>query len=502
MVLIPLNLMYDAGMTEREKVAHLYRRLGFGATTEEIARGEREGAKATASRLIDFDGVDDGFPISPWSFCFDEGKDEIYLDSFRPAVYWSLRMVMSQRPLQEKLALFWHDHFAVSGSKVEAGPMMLHYLEILRNLGSGNFRDLLLEISQSPAMCFWLDTHENLKDAPNENFAREVMELFTVQIGNYTERDVQEAARAFTGWGVRYLVFEKGGENVQEVARDCILRGRPMFTFAYSPELHDTGIKTVLGKRGNLTGEDVIDFLAGHPKTQTAICKKLWEFFVYENPAESIISELVNVFQSSNGNIRKILWAIVQHPEFWSERAIRTKIKSPVDFSVSILRQLRLNSFLIEAHGKTPKPFVAAPKALRDIGGAAFGLSTQQGLSPLFPPNVAGWDWGTAWITPNNMMYRNQVGQLIVGTADDNYVGSGVIALRLTELGADKSPQGVVDGLLTLFDAKLPDEKRAVLIEGCRKHGGHMALTEPQPRANMLGIVLRGLFASPEFQFC
>ena len=185
-------------MTKEERIAHLLRRFGFGASFAEMEFYSPLGEDGTIERLIEYEKVPEGFDVSPARFA-QENQQGVELLRM-PAVvgWWTLRMLSTQRPLQEKLTLFWHDHFAVSASKVNQPLMMLDYLNTLRAGASGKFRSLLLSVSRDPAMIRWLDNETNVKGKPNENFAREIMELFTLGIGNYTEADVQEAARAFT----------------------------------------------------------------------------------------------------------------------------------------------------------------------------------------------------------------------------------------------------------------------------------------------------------------
>lgn len=489
-------------MTDREKIAHLLRRFGLGATPEEIASCEKLGVEGTLGHLVEYDKIDDGVPISPWEPCFEEGKDEVYLDPFRVVSWWSLRMVLTKRPLQEKLALFWHDHFAVSASKVEFGPMMLSYLQVLLKHANGSFPAMLQAVSKDPGMMFWLDTTLNQKGKPNENFAREVMELFTLGIGHYTEKDIQEAARAFTGWGIRYVIYEQGGEKVQEVAKECIRNGSPMTPFCFSPELHDEGSKTILGQTKNWSGDEVLGMLALRPETAKLIAKKLWEYFAYEMPEPAIVERLAKVFLDSRGEIKPMLYAIARSPEFWSEKCVRQRVKGPIDFTVALTRQLGLRDFLILSHGPTPTPMKPMPKPLRDIAGLVAGLGLQQGQLLLYPPTVAGWDWGQAWITSAAMTKRIQLGDLLMGIGGNDHAGAGVLAARVVAIAKPTTAEGVVDGVLTVLDASIPPEKKALMVQACDKAGGAATLAKAETAAPTLAAVLKLLFASPEFQFC
>jgi uncharacterized protein (DUF1800 family) len=489
-------------MNSRQKTAHLLRRFGLGASKAELDLYEPLGVEAALERLLNYEKVDEGFPVSPWEFCFEEAnKEMVYLDPFRTIGWWSLRFLLTQRPLQEKLTLFWHDHFAVSAQKIEFGPMMLDYLEAIRRNANGNFRTLLGAVSKTPAMLRWLDADENTKQSPNENFAREVMELFTMGIGNYTEKDVKEAARAFTGWGIRYVLFERGGEKVQETAKECILKGKPMTAFCETPDLYDNSPKTILGRTANFDGDAVLDLVAARPETAKNLAKKLWEFFAYPNPGPAVVDRIAKVFADSKGDIKQTLRAIGTSNEFWSDKCVRAIVKSPLDFSVPIARQFGLAPFVIGQYKPPKSPLTPAPKVLRDTSGIVFGLMYKQGMMLLYPPNVGGWEWGNAWISSNNMLERIKVADVVFGTYDNQQP----LAAWLTGIITQKSPKtsaDVVDALIEIFDCPAPPEKRQLMIQACDKAGGIATLLAPKTAAATYTAVTHLMFASPEFQFC
>jgi uncharacterized protein (DUF1800 family) len=489
----------NEGMNDREKISHLLRRFGLGAGEAELQLYEPLGVAGTLDRLLEFEKLEESFPVSPWEFCFEEDSDQVYLDPFRTLAYWCLRLQMTKRPLQEKLTLFWHDHFSVSAGKVEFGPMMLAHVETLRRHGAGRFEDLLLAVSRDPAMIRFLDTDANQKGAPNENFARELMELFTIGIGNYTEMDIREAARAFTGWGIRYLIFEQGGERVQQTAKECMASGRPMVVYAYSPDLHDDGIKTILGKTANFSGEDVVRMLSGRPETARLLSRKLWSWFAYLDPEPSVVESMTAAWQRSGGAIKEVLRAMAGHPAFWSEKCVRQLPKSPVDFTVGITRMLAVNDFLMGLRPKDKDPLKPLPKPIRDVSGLLGGLMNQQGMLLLYPPNVGGWEWGANWLTSQALSIRSRFGDLLMGVSQPDKGIANLTALRIRQKNP-KTPADVVRAILDIFDGELPEEKRALLVQACEKNGGMDALSTPEKASPMLAAVLRLLFASPEYQ--
>lgn len=484
-------------MGDRERIAHLLRRFGLGAGEVELNEYLPLGVQGTLDRLLNYEVVDEGFPISPWELAFDQGSDMVYLEPPRVATWWALRFLLTKRPLQEKLTLFWHDHFAVSAAKVEFGPMMLDYLEALRSNAAGRFEDLLAAVSTTPAMIRWLDTDASIKGHPNENFAREALELFTVGKG-YTETDIRELARCFTGWGIRYLVFEQGGEKLQQTAKDSIASGRPMTAFAMSPSLHDDGEKQVLGQKRRWSGEEALRMLAKRPETALHLARKLWEFFAYPNPSSGAVEKVAAALKASDFRIRAALRAIAESEEFWSERCVRRQVKSPLDFTVALCRQFGLRDTILQLRGPAT-PTTPLAKPVRDAGGLVFGSMYQQGMLLLYPPDVGGWEWGSAWVTSANMSQRARFADLVFPRGSDQQPLAGFLNVR--HRGA-KSSAELVDGLLGQFDGpELPD-KRALLIEACDRAGGTAKLSTPKEAADVYRAALKLLLAMPEFNLC
>jgi uncharacterized protein (DUF1800 family) len=486
-------------MTNRQKIAHLLRRFGLGASPKELDLFEPFGVEGAINRLIDYENTPPGFQLNPWTLCWEPESDDVYLDAFRPALWWGLRMLFTERPLEERLALFWHDHFAVGANKVEFGPAMLSYLRTLYRHGGGSFGTLLEAVSKEPAMVRFLDLDASLAGTPNENFARELLELFTVGPGAYTEKDISETARAFTGWGIRYLAFERGAENVQPRMKELIQQNRYGIAFAFSPTLHDPTPKTILGQRVS-SGEDVLSMLAGRPETARFIAKKLWEYFAYEKPEEAVVARLAKVYMENDGAIKPMLRAIAKSDEFWSERCVRRKIKDPIDFVVPILRQFDIGAILQQLAGPHDDPMKPAAKPLRDIGGLVVGSTYKQGMLPLFPPDVGGWPRGEAWITSNIMVERMNFAEPMFGPSQKEHPLAPWLSLQLgvgTATTAD-----LVRRFLERFDAEIPAEKAAQMVVEAERQGGVAALAKPETAAPLFHSLFRLMLGLPEFQLC
>jgi uncharacterized protein (DUF1800 family) len=401
--------------------------------------------------------------------------------------------------MQEKLTLFWHDHFAISGEKVFEGPTMLGYLNALRTHSGGRFVDLLKAVSKQAGLIGYLDANTSTKLHPNENFAREMFELFTLGEGNYTEKDVKEAARAFTGWSIHYggigdeTPFEKQAEKAARA-------GMAVFNFCEVPAIHDDGEKNILGKTGRLTGDDVLDMLAASPKTARFVCKKLWEFFVYESPEPSVLDALVRRWKETDGTIALVCKTMATLPEFWSVKAVMSMPKSPLDFTVGMFRSLGLQDILQTFALTSKEAYEPVKEELRKAGSAVFYLMSQQGMTLLFPPNVGGWEWGKSWITANNTVLRVNHSQMIFWGDDQSRPIAMLVAAKLKASGKANSVEGLVDEIASIFDATLSEADRAVLVEACQAAGGPKSLDEKDQAAHLLASVTRLMFATPTFQ--
>jgi len=278
------------------------------------------------------------------------------------------QIVNSKEQMREKMAFFWHGHFA---SRVVNPRFSKQILNTIRKNALGNFKDLLFEVSQAPAMLNFLNNQQNKKDHPNENFAREVMELFTMGRGNYTEKDIREGARAFTGWG-----YDKEGN------------------FKERKNLHDEGVKTFLGKTGNFTGTDALDIILEQKATAKFITTKIYKFFVNENIDQKIINTLSENFYHANYDIKKLMTDIFSSTWFYDKKNIGNRIKSPIELMAGMMRTLPM---IIQ----NPENLIVYQKLL--------------GQMLLYPPNVSGWPNGKSWIDSSTLMVRLQIPQIWSG---------------------------------------------------------------------------------------
>ena len=351
---------------DRRRAAHLYLRAGFGARPDELDEALSLGREGAISRLVDYDAISTAeLEAFLDLFAFDlDGYSDVPYDRFANLLrWWYLRMQYTPRPLEEKMTLFWHNHFATSINKVEAPQLMYAQNQIFRSLGMAHFADLLLAVSRDPAMLIWLDNASNIKDAPNENFAREVMELFTMGVNNYGQQDVTEAARAFTGWTI-----------------DPEHHNR----FIFNPDFHDDGPKTFLFNRGFFNGEDIIAILAARPETASFITGKLARFFLGGDPSSALAQRLEDVYVSTTGSIREIVREILRSDDFGATAETPDMIKSPAEFIVHARRVL----------GDRDDP-AWFDYWLQEMGQALFR-----------PPNVGGWRGGQSWIFTGAYLLR------------------------------------------------------------------------------------------------
>jgi uncharacterized protein (DUF1800 family) len=375
--------------------AHLLNRAGFGGTPADIQKLVSLGHEGAVSWLVDFEKIPDSKPDPDWAHP-DPGraerrraarnampeqrqqmqKTERQIENQRINElrgWWLQRMATGPRPFQEKMTLFWHGHFATSYEKVRDAYYMWRQNQLFRRLATGNWLELLTEAGKDPAMLVWLDQAQSRKDHPNENFAREVMELFALGEGHYTEKDITEAARALTGWSL-----DRDAEK-----------------FIARPFIHDNGIKTVLGKTGDLDGDDFIEQIVAQPQAAIFITAKLWNFFAGEMPSPELNAGLADLFRRGGNNFKPLMRVIFSTEEFYSPSVVRNEVKSPVQWLVGSVRMLEC---------ELPPPLVST-NLLRSLGQDLFA-----------PPNVKGWDGGLSWITTNNLLARyNQAAMLAQG---------------------------------------------------------------------------------------
>src|SRR5216684_225695 len=347
----------------RSQVAHLLRHAGFGASEAELDQYTALGFAGAVDRLLNPEQVDDSATdqqLTPLVAALGDPK------KIEPAKFWWLnRMLYTQRPLQEKVTLFWHNHFATANSKVANAVLMQQQIQLFRDNGFGNFETLLQKVTRNPATLIWLDNRQNRKGATNENFAREVQELFTVGIGNYTEQDIKEAARAFTGHGI--------DKNL---------------AYVFNKNQHDAGQKTFQGQTGNFDADDILAILVRNPATARFITTKLFSFFAYENADSSTIDRLANTFVTTNFDIRSVLRDIFSGPEFLSPQAFHAQIKQPVDFVLGSLKSLNV----------------------QNVGPDVTQTLRRMGQDLLNPPDVSGWKGGPAWINSTTLFERFNFG--------------------------------------------------------------------------------------------
>src|SRR6476660_8178349 len=414
-------------MSHRDDIAlmaHLMRRAGFGASRDELEARVAKGYDATVEELLHPETQP---PVDPYTLLRYQPS------ALRPAgvppmgnVHYMYCLVTTQRPLEEKMALFWHHVFATGNSKVDNYDQLLEQIELFRENGMGNYRDLLLIIAKNPTMIFWLDNNQNHGTAVNENWGREQLELFSLCAGNYTEVDVREASRAFTGW-----TFET------KLAR--LPYGRFPWKFEYRAEDHDDGEKTFLGHKGNLNGEDIIDIIVQQPACAKFICRHLYNFFVADEPqvpAWSIeeprdaaaVAMLMKVFQESKCEMTPVLKALFKSDFFKNARY--QHLKSPAEVVVGTLR-------LVGGY-ELPKP--------------GYGELSMQpaymGQDLLNPPSVEGWHTGAEWINSGSLMSRINFVAAQVGNPD--LPGVQAIINRLKTQGT-KTPEQLVTNCLDLL---------------------------------------------------
>jgi uncharacterized protein (DUF1800 family) len=478
--------------------AHLLNRAAFGGAPGEIEAAREKGLPKIVSELVDASAGAANLPAPPWAQPrnireirmsireeksepgerkdkrreFRQMEGENILDLRR---CWLGHMMTTPAPLVEKMTLFWHGHFATSVEKVKDGYWMWRQNDKLRRDALGNFATLTKEISRDPAMMIYLDLQQSRKEHPNENWARELMELFTVGIGHYTESDIRESARAFTGYRIDMT-------NQQ---------------FRFAPRQHDDGPKTFMGKTGPWNGDDIIDVLMKQPACSQFLARKLWRFFAEDEPSAQIVDAVAARIREHNFEMRPVLREIFSSREFYSDAAMRNQIKSPVQYLIQTTKLLA-----------TELPAApVAQNAMRQMGQILFA-----------PPNVKGWDGGKAWVSTSTLLFRyNFANYLINGdamrpAADPSKQNGADLGFRRGPIFADiprrdpidvnkvipaelrGKPTELVAHLSTrLFQAPVPENERDAFLQ-------YLKAREPDTGDGTMRGLLHLMMSTPQFQ--
>ena len=459
-------------------MAHLMRRAGFGATRAEIERRVELGYEETVEELLDPGSqpeVDESIlfryhPMAEYPSTIVQGQ-----------VWWLYHLVHTRRPLQEKVALFWHQVFATGHSKVESAKELIHQIEMFREHGMGNYRDLLIRLAQNPAMIFWLDNNENHKRAPNENWGRELLELFSMGAGNYTEKDVLECSRAFTGWTMgNKIPFHPWGPF--------------LWQFEYHTEDHDSGEKTFLGQTGRFNGEDIVNIIVQHPATAKFIARHLYSFFVADEPQVpawptvppmdgEAVKLIAETLAGSGLEITPVLRTIFNADFF--KTAMYKKVKSPIEVVVGTQKLTR------DMEGPHPGwPLLVMEPA-------------RMGQAIYDPPTVEGWHTGKEWIDSGAFVKRvNFVSERVKNT---EFPGVRDIIERVAANGAAMTAEVLVDRCLDQMGPPEVEEKtRRELVEHAESEGPISWGTQEEYAtfSRRVGEMLALIAGTREYQFC
>ncbi|MGB4861840.1 MAG: DUF1800 domain-containing protein, partial [Tepidiformaceae bacterium] len=458
----------------RVRAAHLLRRAGFGGTpaqAEEFAVLSREDA---ADRLLNLNAADNAAldaRIAAANFnltTFGGGPDGARAPLFRDMQRWWLyRMSYSARPLEERMTFIWHGLLTTQQSNI-GGPrskLIIRQNELFRTHALGQYGDLLKAIGKDPAMMIYLNTLESTAQHPNENYARELMELFSMGEGNYSEEDVREGARAFTGWRISLPEQRNPPPGLSDAERNEFINqayANYDATFEVVERAHDAGVKTFLGETGNWDGGDIVDIIMKQPATGRFITKRLFSELAYRNPDEAIIDRLVHAWDSSGHSVKEVVRAILVSDEFYSMRAYRALVRCPIDFVVGAVRGLELET-----------DFLTYQQDSQTLDQRLYE-----------PPNVAGWPGGELWLSSGSFFGR--VNFL------DSFLFPRNRPMAIPVLATTPTAEAMVDeAVRRLIDDNISPESRETLYTYAR------TIADPQERAAAVAYLV---LASPEYQ--
>ena len=461
----------------RRQAAHLLRRAGFGGTPAEIDEFAKLSRKEAADRLLNFRAIDNS-GLDTRIQAAGPGD----LTTMKPVEanrWWITRMAFTARPLEERMTFIWHGLLTTQVSKIggQHFKLMLIQNALFRENALAKYDDLLKAVSKDPAMLFYLDTAESTKEHPNENYARELMELFSMGVGNYTETDVRESARAFTGW--RVTMPERPAEPKANLTEEERRRLLDAAFAAWEPKfyvqqrLHDSSAKTFLGKTGAWDGDDIVEIIMTQPATGRYICTRLFMEFANYNPDPRTVDRLVKVWDSTGHQVRDVVREILISDEFYSEASYRGFVRGPIEFVAGAIRGLELDGATIQASGAGGGPNARQADSFRGMDQVLFE-----------PPSVAGWPGGETWLSSSTFFARM------------NYLDSFLFPrgrpIKIPVLAAAGSPEQMVDiALDRLVDGNVTDAGREAIYAYARG-----VKNVDERAAGVAYLVL----ASPEYQ--
>lgn len=412
---------------EDARLSHLLRRAAFGCKAQEWKHWSSLGVKGTLKALLDYDSIPDKIPELPMD---PMGGLVISNDRGSLERYWLYRFTDGSRPMEEVMTLFWHGHFATSDYKVQNPSIEYRQNRLFRKHALGNFREMLGEIATDPAMLVWLDGNNSTRRAPNENFSRELLELFTMGVhGGYSEHDVKEGAKAFTGWNYNSDRFQT----------------------SFNAKNFNDGPKEYLGHKGTFNLGESLDIVAAHPSTAKFISQKLYEYFVCDNPPQEELDRLSAIYFKSGYSIKEVVRGVLTSPHFYSDEAVYSRIKAPVQFAVALIKTLDV-------------PYTWIQDMQR--------YTENMGQQLYNPPNVKGWRTGQNWINTNTMtarlnFARHSVDQLRYRGLVKDRVTAG---LAMSHINAEESYRTADTAVRDTWDWLLPSmpmtaDMHAVLMD-------------------------------------
>ena len=465
-------------------MAHLMRRAGFGANREELEDRTTKGYEETVEELLAFTG---GRSMGDDLIRRFHHELSGLMGGGSAGEHWLYRLITNNAPLEEKVALLWHNIFATGYPKVVQTKVLVDQIRTFRRYGMGSFKTLLVELSKDPAMIIWLDNQDNHRDAINENYGRELLELFSLGVGNYTEEDIKECARAFTGWTIANREYME----IRSMRDSDWPYGRIAWHFEYQPEDHDDGEKEFMGRRGRFNGEDIVEIICQQPATARFISRHMYNFFVADEPPvpqwpyvpprdPAAIEMMTEAYFGSDYDVRSMLRALFNSDFFKSEECWYAKVKSPAELVAGVLR--------LTGEFDRPRPQITERHSQINYMGQELNN----------PPSVEGWHQGAEWIDTGTLMERLNFASSQLG--DTSRPGVRAMTERILAADGDVvSPEQLVDRCLDQMGAiQVTEETRSTLLQFASTLGD-VGVQDDEPHEKVAQM-LRVAASTPEFQ--